>query len=62
LSPFLVGLTPLQKLNEVLKDSHDSPDNPHQSEIAHCIDEEEKCYGQRVFETLQQWIDGQWDN
>jgi hypothetical protein len=41
---FLVGLTPLQKLHKVLKDSHVSPDNPHQSEIVHYADEEEKCY------------------
>jgi hypothetical protein len=43
--PFVAGLTPLQKLHEVLKDSCVSPDNPHQSEIAQYVDEEEKCYG-----------------
>jgi hypothetical protein len=31
---FLVGLTPLQKLHEVLKDSYVSLDNPHQSDSA----------------------------
>jgi hypothetical protein len=28
-----------------LKDSHVSLDNLHQSEVAHYVDEEEKCYG-----------------
>jgi hypothetical protein len=42
---FSVGLAPLQKLHEVLKDPFVSPNNPHQSEVVHYVDEKEKCYG-----------------
>jgi hypothetical protein len=45
LFPFIVGLAQLQNLHEVLIDSRVSPDNPHKSEIAHYVDEEEKSYG-----------------
>jgi hypothetical protein len=55
---FVVSLTPLQKLHEVLKDSHVSPDNPHLSEIVHYVDEEEKCYGISYKEFLRHCDNG----
>jgi hypothetical protein len=42
---FTAGNTLLQKLHQILTDSHVSPDNPNRSEIAHFVDEQGKNYG-----------------
>ena len=42
---FPVALTPLQKLQLILKDPLISPDNPQKSEIAHYVSKDKNLYG-----------------
>jgi hypothetical protein len=50
---FTAGHTPLQKLHQNWNDSHVSPDNPKQTEIAHFVNEQPKSYGITYFEFLR---------